>query len=76
MEGWIYGVSMQIGQATEEADILQGVIASVPTHLRQASSFLYAELLAATSGVQMATILEVTALKLDNDLYVKCSEIR
>ena len=60
MEGWIYGVSVQIGQAMEEAATFPGVIASVPTHLRQASSFLYAELLAETSGVQMEIILEVT----------------
>ena len=60
LEGWIYGVSMQIGQAMEEAARHPSAITSVPTHLRQAAPFLYAELLAGTSGVQMEIILEVT----------------
>ena len=35
------------------------VIFAIPQHLRQVSSFLYAELLGSTSGVQMETVLEV-----------------
>ena len=35
------------------------VISNVPVHLKQAMSFLYAELLGSTSGVQMETVLEV-----------------
>ena len=53
-------MSMQIGQAMEEAARHPSPIASVPTHLRQASSFLYAELLAGAIGAQMEIILEVT----------------
>ena len=59
MEGWTYGISVQIGQAMEQAAIYPTTIKEIPLYLKQASSFLYAELLGATSGVQMEVILEV-----------------
>ena len=49
---------MRVGQALEEAAARPAVI-TTPMHLRQASSVLYAELLGATSGVQMETVLEI-----------------
>ena len=60
LEGWIYGVDVRIGQALEEAASHQTTIVLVPVHLKQASSFIYAELLGATSGVQMEVVLEVS----------------
>ena len=60
LEGWIYGVDVRIGQALELAANHQTVIVLVPGYLKQASSFIYAELLGATSGVQMEVVLEVS----------------
>jgi hypothetical protein len=60
LEGWIYGVDVRIGQALELAANHQTVIVLVPRYLKQASSFIYAELLGATSGVQMEVVLEVS----------------
>ena len=59
MEGWTYGISVQIGQAMEQAAIYPTTIKETLLYLKQASSFLYAELLGATSGVQTEVILEV-----------------
>ena len=60
LEGWIYGLDVRMGQALEEAAEHASEIAAVPIHLRQASAFIYAELLGATTGVQMETVLEVS----------------
>ena len=57
MEGWTYGISVRLGQAMEQAAAHPGIIKEIPLFLKQASSFLYAELLGATTGVQMEIIL-------------------
>ena len=58
-EGWTFGVDNRIGLAVVQAAEHPVVINLVPQHLRQASSFIYAELLGSTSGVQMEIVLEV-----------------
>ena len=50
-------MDVRIGQALELAANHQTVIVLVPGYLKQASSFIYAELLGATSGV---LVLEVS----------------
>ena len=59
MEGWTYGISIRFCQAMEQAAAHPGTINEIPVFLKQASSFLYAELLGATTGVQMEIIWEI-----------------
>ncbi len=57
MEGWTYGINVQIGQAMEQAASYPTTIKEIPLYLKQASSFLFAEFFGATSGAQMEVIL-------------------
>ncbi len=43
MEGWVFWVAVRIGQALEQAAAYPRTISQVPRHLKQASSFFYAE---------------------------------